>query len=1330
MPFHRFLPPEYGDGIETFRKSIDGSPLPSARFVSLVVHGDREDESQVTLMLPQWGQFIDHDLTATKQPKSINGSIPSCCHSNELHPACMPIKVPEDDPWLAPLGVRCLEFLRSAPASRHDCFLSWREQTNQASSFLDASVVYSSNPRLADNARIFRDGLLVFGKGATRDDVCRQGAITHGCVRAGDTRNGEQPGLLAMHTVFVAEHNRIALELSDMNFHWSDEKLYQETRRIISAMIQHITFREFLPLVLGREVMRLFDLELRPTGYYEGYDSSVNPTIANGFSGAAFRFGHSMVQSTIMRSDRNNNFIKNNVSLHEESDRGDMGGPGSLHRLLRGLANQRAQRRDEFISAELTNHLFQSSPFPFGLDLAAINVQRGRDHGIPSYVSWRGPCGLSKIKSWEDIEQVMGPRSAQRLKLAYKHVEDIDLFVAGLAERPVSGGLVGPTFACIIAQQFSNLRKGDRFWYENSNFESSFTPGQLQSIRQTSLAQIICRTLETGTLQPHVFLPHDFVHNQRKACGFDELAPIDLTPWREHDPFKQNTPNKPTHDDLKLPESPFSISNNEISNKLDLTRPLRPSENLIGTNDKLNEIEHQKPLTHTNDKLTQKKTRTTTRVPSKIKTKPTMTTTVRPVIDNKLDFETTRRLNGTRTHKTRTTTVKSSKRTKRKVRRTKRKTSTLTTTTTTLKPTTLQTRRNDGWIVINEDDGQRLTTKNPAFSTNRRTTIRGWVLLENRKLKTEHGRIKRDMTDNEKNKKLDIEGHDSSNDKISDLIDFDSLEREQRKLKNTTTHKTSRIFPIRYNLLNKRVTTKKTTNTLINDKLERLKSNIDHRLDWTRKTKTPHRQNEHFLNQDNATAYLRNHAVNLDDMQPKYRTNEYYMNDDQFDDNYRPVPIQIPQRQQYGNSDLKKKRRPIGFRNNMPIYDLTQTKIDTQPYEQSNNNYIHKITSTLRPGGSISYEVEIPLLSTKPTKVRIRPSKRPDNDFYSNNNNDRNDNYGNYRPQNFYSTTTRKPELQTFYSVVDDTDNFEDNRPFQHGTYSYRPPLQTTPRPIFASTSSRPASVTLDPLSFFMASTTALSSLYNDSPDTDYTNTPSNSVKVQSTFVATLGNNYPTLNEPEYTDDTNSDPDILHIPPHLIPEVDEKYFFNDKNWEKVDSNKRHDTGKRPRPQQQTYTPAYVDYSQYNQEKEQNKNTKFYYVDNILHKVDAYGDVYRKKEGRRYAETFGDKNNDQHWIRVTRQVHMNDLTSDMTGTDKDLETNDKNGKTLQRKNLLSDTAFVSLVVLNSAERPDNWVNTEPKNLRIKLPEMPFLPDERHTATEFPRPIRLNFNRKQK
>lgn len=245
---------------------------------------------------------------------SINGSIPSCCGGKDFHPSCFPIKVPLDDPWLSPLKVRCLEFLRSAPAQRRDCVLSWREQTNQATSYIDASPIYSNSAKSSDNARIFRNGLLIYGRGNPAEDVCQRGAIATQCIRSGDGRSGEQPGLLAMHHVWVGEHNRIAMEISELNPHWSDEKIYQETRRIIGAMFQHITYREFLPVVLGQEVCKLFDLELMSTGYYEGYDPKVNPTVANAFSSAAFRFGHSLVQNSYMRCDRHHNIINNSES--------------------------------------------------------------------------------------------------------------------------------------------------------------------------------------------------------------------------------------------------------------------------------------------------------------------------------------------------------------------------------------------------------------------------------------------------------------------------------------------------------------------------------------------------------------------------------------------------------------------------------------------------------------------------------------------------------------------------------------------------------------------------------------------------------------------------------------------------------------------------------------------------------------------------------------------------------------------------------------------------------------------------------------------------------
>ncbi|EDV93114.1 GH18450 [Drosophila grimshawi] len=537
MPFNRFLPPEYGDGVDSVRSSTDGSTLSSSRFVSLLVHGARDGEAPLTLMIAQWGQLLDHDMTSTAQPRSINGSIPSCCGGKDFHPSCFPIKVPLDDPWLSPLKVRCLEFLRSAPAQRRDCVLSWREQTNQATSYIDASPIYSNSAKSSDNARIFRNGQLIYGRGNAADDVCQRGAIATQCIRAGDGRSGEQPGLLAMHHVWVGEHNRIALELSELNPHWSDEKIFQETRRIVGAMFQHITYREFLPIVLGKEVCKLFDLELLSTGYYEGYDSKTNPTVANAFSSAAFRFGHSLVQNSYMRCDRHHNVINNNVSLHKEFQNGDIGTAGSLHRLLRGLASQRALKRDEFITPELTNHLFQTPGFPFGLDLAAINIQRGRDHGLAPYTSWRVPCGLSPIQSWDEFANVVGPESAKRIGHAYRSVHDIDLFVGGIAERPVVGGLVGPTFACIIAQQFSNSRRGDRFWYENGDFESSFTPAQLHSLRRVSLAQVLCRAVGGGTFQPHIFIPAEMTDNERQTCGSGILGSIDLTPWLEKDPF-------------------------------------------------------------------------------------------------------------------------------------------------------------------------------------------------------------------------------------------------------------------------------------------------------------------------------------------------------------------------------------------------------------------------------------------------------------------------------------------------------------------------------------------------------------------------------------------------------------------------------------------------------------------------------------------------------------------------------------------------------------------------------------------------------------------------
>ncbi|XP_047517441.1 uncharacterized protein LOC125057685 [Pieris napi] len=552
-PVQRFLPPVYSDGIQAPRRSVFGSLLPSAREISALVHEDQNVENPgITHLLMQWGQFLDHDMVSSSQSRGFNGSVPRCCKDGGrdfipkefLHPECFPIAVPLSDPFYGPRGVRCLDFIRSSPAPQEDCRIGWREQINQVSAYIDGSPLYASSARQSDKLRLFRNGMLQYGRvqqrrpllpTERRDELCRGGALSADCFKSGDARVNEQPGLVAAHILWLRQHNRMATELAHLNPHWSDEKIYQETRKIIGAMIQHITYREFLPIILGPEVMNLFELEPQKKGYYRGYNPKINPSPASSFASAAFRFGHSLVQPSMIRFDRFHRPMANNVSLHDEhTNPSNIWSMGAVDRLMLGMMNQPIQKRDEFITEELTNHLFQTSHFDFGMDLAAINIQRGRDHGVPPYTSWREPCGLSSVENFDDLSRIMPARVVRKMKALYKNVEDIDLFTGGMSERPVIGGLVGPTFACIIAQQFSNLRKGDRFWYENGGSESSFTPAQLQQIRRMSLAQVLCRTLDTiDSIQPFVFLSPDNPDNNRISCFNNHLDNFDLSAWVE-----------------------------------------------------------------------------------------------------------------------------------------------------------------------------------------------------------------------------------------------------------------------------------------------------------------------------------------------------------------------------------------------------------------------------------------------------------------------------------------------------------------------------------------------------------------------------------------------------------------------------------------------------------------------------------------------------------------------------------------------------------------------------------------------------------------------------
>jgi len=510
--------------------------LPNPRLASRIVfqrdEGSASMDIKNTIMVMTFGQMIDHDMQLTPLRQMENGSFLNCCEQENLnHVDCCPISVPTGDFFYGREGrTNCMGFIRSKTTNhpgRNCRRLPDIENANTA--WIDASFLYGSDDEDALEHRDTQNGggrLKTTVVNNTRQfPFMTKDEVTP--MKFGDSRGDVLPSFTALHTVILRFHNDLADKLRQVNPRWNDEKLYQEARKIVGGVLQHITYTQFLNALLGFGN----DVTVSQEGLHvHSYDPQVDGSIDLVFSTAAYRL-HTYVSPMQELYNENLELVKEFLLRDVFHKPMKMIEEDNFDCLIRGLAKQPMGQFDNKFTTEMTEFLFARPENKFGLDIVALNIQRGRDHQLQGYTFYKNYCGFGPTWQWSDLEDLFDKESVHRLQHLYESPDDVDLYVGGFLERPILDSHLGPTFHCLVSQTFKKLKQGDRFFYNNDGI---FTSSQLSEIKKQNLASVLCAGADEPQkmkFQPNVFeLPNDS-NNRMKACS--DYPMINVEAWIE-----------------------------------------------------------------------------------------------------------------------------------------------------------------------------------------------------------------------------------------------------------------------------------------------------------------------------------------------------------------------------------------------------------------------------------------------------------------------------------------------------------------------------------------------------------------------------------------------------------------------------------------------------------------------------------------------------------------------------------------------------------------------------------------------------------------------------
>jgi hypothetical protein len=612
--YSRVAAARYADGVG---EPVDAAANP--RFISNRVFNDTHQnlfsERNVTQWGFVWGQFLDHTfgLRLGRGPDDpVGEQAPIPFDQND------PVEEFEND-----LGVIPFERSARAPGTGQT---TPRQQVNTVSSYIDAFAVYGPNNtrlewlrqgpvdgNLVNNSGglLLPDGYLPRGgdrPGVAIPEVELNGRLTGNPAQAtiaGDIRSNENIGLTATHTLFAREHNRIVGQLPSS---LTEQQKFEIARRVVIAEQQFITYNEWLPS-LGVTMPA-----------YRGYNPNVNTDLSNEFATVGYR-AHSMIHGEFELEAELSDYTPAQLEALEElgaelaidGDEIEIAVPLNLAffnpdlletlglgNMLRGIGLEAQYNNDDQIDNQLRSVLFQipvsSNPecldgeeleecFDGVVDLAAIDIERGFDHGMPSYNQMRQAYGLPPVTSFTQItgestdqfpaglgindpeslefvelrdidgnvidpadedavegEARVGIRAttlAARLRAIYGNVNNVDAFTGVFAEQHVPFADLGPLQLAIWTREFTRLRDGDRFFFGNQLQALSNIQGQYGIDFRTNLGDVIARNtgIPRDTMNENVFLVDDA--DAPTTCNvdirvvsqgsLDSVAAIDIT---------------------------------------------------------------------------------------------------------------------------------------------------------------------------------------------------------------------------------------------------------------------------------------------------------------------------------------------------------------------------------------------------------------------------------------------------------------------------------------------------------------------------------------------------------------------------------------------------------------------------------------------------------------------------------------------------------------------------------------------------------------------------------------------------------------------------------